>query len=59
MLTGDIRNQIDRIWDAFWSGGIANPVDVIEQITYLLDTVGNTHAFGAPAPCGTPWGAAR
>ena len=36
MLTGDIRNQIDRIWDAFWSGGIANPVDVIEQITYLL-----------------------
>jgi len=36
MLTGDIRNQVDRIWDAFWSGGIANPVDVIEQITYLL-----------------------
>ena len=36
MLTGDIRNQTDRIWDAFWSGGIANPVDVIEQITYLL-----------------------
>lgn len=36
MLTGEIRNQIDRIWDAFWSGGIANPVDVIEQITYLL-----------------------
>jgi type I restriction enzyme M protein len=36
MLTGEIQNQIDRIWDAFWSGGIANPVDVIEQITYLL-----------------------
>jgi type I restriction enzyme M protein len=36
LLTGDIRNQIDRIWDAFWSGGIANPVEVIEQITYLL-----------------------
>jgi type I restriction enzyme M protein len=36
MLTGDIRNQIDRIWDAFWSGGIANPIEVIEQITYLL-----------------------
>ena len=36
MLTGDIRNRIDRIWDAFWSGGIANPVEVIEQITYLL-----------------------
>ena len=29
MLTGDIRNQIDRIWDAFWSGGISNPLEVI------------------------------
>src|SRR5712691_2757922 len=36
MLTGDIKNQIDRIWDAFWSGGISNPLEVIEQITYLL-----------------------
>src|SRR2546421_1665181 len=36
MLTGDIRNQIDKIWDAFWAGGIANPLEVIEQITYLL-----------------------
>src|SRR3989440_11314570 len=36
MLTGTIRNQIDRIWDAFWAGGIANPLEVIEQITYLL-----------------------
>jgi type I restriction enzyme M protein len=38
MITGDIRNQIDRIWDAFWSGGISNPLEVIEQITYLLFT---------------------
>lgn len=36
MITGDIKNQIDRIWDAFWSGGIANPIEVIEQLTYLL-----------------------
>ena len=36
MLTGALRNQIDRIWDSFWSGGIANPLDVIEQVTYLL-----------------------
>src|SRR5438067_915051 len=36
MLTGDIRAQVDRIWDTFWSGGIANPLEVIEQITYLL-----------------------
>ena len=36
MLTGEIRSQIDRIWNAFWSGGISNPLEVIEQITYLL-----------------------
>src|SRR4026208_487895 len=36
MITGEIRSQIDRIWDAFWSGGISNPLEVIEQITYLL-----------------------
>src|SRR5215218_5141468 len=36
MLTGEIRSQIDRIWDAFWTGGISNPLEVIEQITYLL-----------------------
>jgi type I restriction enzyme M protein len=36
MITGELRNQIDRIWDAFWSGGISNPLEVIEQITYLL-----------------------
>ncbi|MCY7285343.1 MAG: type I restriction-modification system subunit M, partial [Cyanobacteria bacterium CAN_BIN43] len=36
MLTGEIRSQIDKIWDAFWSGGISNPLEVIEQITYLL-----------------------
>lgn len=36
MLTGELRSQIDRVWDAFWSGGISNPLEVIEQITYLL-----------------------
>ena len=36
MLTGEIRSQIDTIWNAFWSGGISNPLEVIEQITYLL-----------------------
>jgi type I restriction enzyme M protein len=36
MLTGTIRSQIDAIWNTFWSGGIANPLEVIEQITYLL-----------------------
>lgn len=36
MVTGSLKSQIDRIWDAFWSGGISNPLEVIEQITYLL-----------------------
>ncbi len=36
MMTGELRNQVDRIWDAFWSGGISNPLEVMEQITYLL-----------------------
>jgi type I restriction enzyme M protein len=36
MLTGQIRNQIDQIWNDFWSGGVSNPLSVIEQITYLL-----------------------
>lgn len=36
MITGDLKNKIDRVWDAFWSGGISNPLEVIEQITYLM-----------------------
>ncbi len=36
MLTGEIRGQIGSIWNAFWSGGISNPLEVMEQITYLL-----------------------
>ena len=36
MLTGEVKQQIDQIWNAFWSGGIANPLEMIEQITYLL-----------------------
>ncbi|MCA1675232.1 MAG: type I restriction-modification system subunit M, partial [Actinobacteria bacterium] len=38
MITGELRSKIDRVWDAFWSGGISNPLEVIEQITYLLFT---------------------
>jgi len=36
MLVGEIRNQINSIWDDFWSGGVSNPLSVMEQITYLL-----------------------
>ena len=37
MLTGAIRNQVDQVWNAFWSGGVSNPLSVIEQITYFGD----------------------
>jgi type I restriction enzyme M protein len=36
MLTGDIRSKVDALWNAFWSGSIANPIEIIEQVTYLL-----------------------
>ncbi len=36
VITGELKSRIDRIWDSFWSGGISNPLEVIEQITYLL-----------------------
>ena len=36
MITGELKNKIDRIWETFWTGGITNPLDVIEQFTYLL-----------------------
>ena len=36
MLTGDIKAKIDKIWNTFWSGGISNPLSVIEQISFLL-----------------------
>ena len=36
MITGNIKNQIDKLWETFWTGGIANPLTVIEQITFLL-----------------------
>lgn len=36
VITGEIRSKVDSVWNAFWSGGISNPLEVIEQITYLL-----------------------
>ena len=36
MITGELKSKIDQVWNAFWSGGISNPLEVIEQITYLL-----------------------
>lgn len=36
MITGEIKNKIDSLWDVFAAGGLVNPLDVIEQITYLM-----------------------
>ena len=49
MLTGELKNKIDRLWETFWTGGITNPLDVVEQMTYLmfihdLDTADNQRA---------------
>ncbi|MDO4556200.1 MAG: class I SAM-dependent DNA methyltransferase [Lachnospiraceae bacterium] len=49
MITGELKNRIDSLWEIFWTGGLTNPLDVIEQMTYLmfihdLDDSDNTHA---------------
>lgn len=36
MLTGELRNKIDALWEMFWTGGVVNPLDVVEQMTYLM-----------------------
>ncbi|MBQ5974781.1 MAG: SAM-dependent DNA methyltransferase [Bacteroidales bacterium] len=36
MITGDIKNRIDSIWDTFWTGGITNSITILEQMTYLF-----------------------
>ena len=36
MITGELKNKIDGLWDIFAAGGLVNPLEVIEQITYLM-----------------------
>ena len=36
MVTGEIKNRIDAIWDTFWNGGITNSITILEQMTYLF-----------------------
>ena len=36
MLTGELKNRINSLWEIFWTGGITNPLDVVEQMTYLM-----------------------
>lgn len=48
MITGELKSKIDNLWEIFWTGGLTNPLDVIEQMTYLmfihdLDDADNLH----------------
>lgn len=36
MITGELRGKIDKVWELFWTGGLSNPLTVIEQMTFLL-----------------------
>ncbi|NCA98527.1 MAG: SAM-dependent DNA methyltransferase [Clostridia bacterium] len=49
MITGELKNKIDGLWQIFWTGGLTNPLDVVEQMTYLmfirdLDDIDNLRA---------------
>lgn len=51
MITGELKNKVDKLWEIFWTGGLTNLLDVIEQITYLmfirdLDAAGQCYAAG-------------
>ena len=59
MVTGELKSKIDNLWEIFWTGGLTNPLDVIEQMTYLmfirdLDDADNVHAKEA-AMLGLPY----
>ena len=36
MITGELKNRVNSLWEIFWTGGITNPLDVVEQMTYLM-----------------------
>ena len=36
MITGELKHKIDSLWEMFWTGGLTNPLDVVEQMTYLM-----------------------
>lgn len=36
MITGEIKSQIDQIWNTFWTGGVTNTITIVEQLTYLI-----------------------
>ncbi|MQY08055.1 class I SAM-dependent DNA methyltransferase [Actinomadura macrotermitis] len=36
MISGDLRAKVDRLWDSFWTGGVSNPAEILEQVSYLM-----------------------
>ena len=59
IITGELKNKIDSLWEIFWTGGLTNPLDVIEQMTNMmfirdLDDSDNMHAKEA-AMLGLPY----
>ena len=36
MITNELKSQVDKIWETFWTGGISNPLTVVEQFTFLI-----------------------
>ncbi len=59
MITGELKNKVDSLWEIFWTGGLTNPLDVVEQMTYLmfirdLDDADNIHEKEA-AMLGLPY----
>ncbi len=64
-ITREIKSQVDAVWNDFWSGGIANPLEVMEQLTYLLFIKGLDEAqtreeakanrLGTPLPADVPF----
>ena len=53
MITGEIKNQIDRIWDAFWAGGIANPIEALRfasSVPHVVSRHGNQIIWQMLAP---------
>ncbi|WP_165764829.1 hypothetical protein [Flavobacterium davisii] len=45
MLTTEIKNKVQSLWDRWWAGGLSNPIEAIDQISYLL-FMGQRHFQG-------------
>jgi len=54
MLTGELRSQVDSVWMAFFTGGIANPLEVVEQIDPELSCVA-LYVCPFNVSCSVPW----